>query len=117
MNVFLPECETAEIEQAWTDIRQIVGGGSSISRNQLIVTLIEQIIRVISSYSQQSFAQYREQWRYFDCMQGQYVNLFMGQKKIEGIVQGIDSEGLLLLKLQDGQVERFASGEVSFRSE
>ncbi|MCK5354397.1 MAG: bifunctional biotin--[acetyl-CoA-carboxylase] synthetase/biotin operon repressor, partial [Methyloprofundus sp.] len=54
-------------------------------------------------------------WRLYDCMQGQQVNLFMGNQQIEGTVEGINDEGLLLLKTPQGQVKSFASGEVSFR--
>ena len=76
---------------------------------------IEQVIIITTQYTEQSFALYREEWRHYDCMHGQQVSLFIGSRKIDGIIQGIDDDGLLLLKSQDGQVQHFASGEVSFR--
>lgn len=53
--------------------------------------------------------------RLYDCMQGQLVNLFIGNQVISGTVKGINDDGLLLLQTQDGRVQSYASGEVSFR--
>ena len=116
LNLYLPEQQASAIEQDWVDIKQIRGNSTPLSRNQLLATLIEQLINVTANYTEQSFAQYRDEWRQYDCMRGQQVHLFMGNRKIAGIVQGINDDGLLLLKTQDGQVQSFASGEVSFRS-
>lgn len=115
LNLYLPEQQASVIEQDWVDIRQILGHSNQVSRNQLLATLIEQLVEVTAHYTAKSFAQYRDEWRQYDCMQGQQVNLFMGNRKIEGVVQGINDDGLLLLKKSDGQVQSFASGEVSFR--
>jgi len=115
LNLYLPEQAASEIEQDWVDIRQILGISNQLSRNQLIATLIEQILNITTQYTERSFAQYRDEWRQYDCMHGQQVSLFLGNSKIEGVVQGINDDGLLLLKSQDGQVQHFASGEVSFR--
>ncbi len=115
MNLHLADHEASEIEQDWVDIQQILGTPAQISRNQLLATLIEQLLLVISDYSEQSFAEYRDEWRRYDCMQGQQVSLFFGEKIINGIVEGISHDGLLLLRTQDGKIQGFASGEVSFR--
>lgn len=115
LNLYLSSDEASSIEQEWVDISQILGGSLKISRNQLQATLLEQIFQVISHYTEQSFAQYRDAWRFYDCMQGQLVNLFVGQQRVAGTVLGINDDGLLLLQTQDGKVQCYASGEVSFR--
>ncbi len=115
LNLYLSSDEASSIEQEWVDISQILGGSLKISRNQLQATLLEHIFQVISHYTEQSFAQYRDAWRLYDCMQGQLVNLFVGQQSVAGTVLGINDDGLLLLQTQDGKVQCYASGEVSFR--
>jgi len=115
LNLYLPEGEAQSIEQNWVDVFQILGAEHRISRNQLLITLIEQMIDVTAFYTEKSFAKYREQWRQYDCMQAQQVNLFMGNQKIAGVVRGINDEGLLLLETSDGIIHSYASGEVSFR--
>ena len=57
-----------------------------------------------------------EEWRYYDCLKGQSVTLFIGQQQIQGRVVGVDDSGLLLIKKQDGSVQAYASGEVSFNA-
>ena len=115
INLYLAEYDGAQIQQDWVDINEILGNSHQLSRNQLLATLLEQLIAVASHYTPTSFAQYRDQWRQFDCMQGQQVSLFMGNTKINGTVLGINDEGLLLLQTETGQTQIFASGEVSFR--
>jgi len=115
LNLYLPEQQAMTIEQDWVDLRQISAISQQLSRNQLQATLIEQLFNVSLQYNEQSFAQYRDEWRLYDCMRGQQVSLFMGNQQIDGTVEGINDEGLLLLKTPQGQVKGFASGEVSFR--
>lgn len=115
LNLHLSSAEASSIEQDWVDISQILGSDHKISRNDLQASLLEQFFQVISHYTERSFAQYRDEWRLYDCMQGQLVNLFIGNQVISGTVKGINDDGLLLLQTQDGRVQSYASGEVSFR--
>ena len=115
LNLFLPKQHGSEIDQEWVDISEILGNSHQLSRNQLLATLIEKFLAVTSQYTQKSFALYRDEWRLYDCIQGQQVSLFMGNIKIDGTVLGIDDDGLLLLQTETGAIQSFASGEVSFR--
>jgi len=115
LNLHLSSDEASNIEQDWVDISQILGSDHKISRNDLQASLLEQFFHVISHYTEQSFAQYRDEWRLCDCMQGQSVNLFVGKQVVAGTVLGINDDGLLLLQTQEGKVQCYASGEVSFR--
>ncbi|NOQ63130.1 MAG: bifunctional biotin--[acetyl-CoA-carboxylase] ligase/biotin operon repressor BirA [Methyloprofundus sp.] len=121
LNLYLAEQDATGIEQDWVDLQQILNASgqqqAQPSRNQLVAALIEQLLQVTRHYSSQPFAYYRDRWREYDCMQGQAISLFVGKMQVEGTVQGIDDEGLLLLKTEDGRVQRFASGEVSFRKQ
>lgn len=115
LNLFLAEQHSAKIDQDWVDINEILGESHQLSRNQLLATLIEQLIAVTSLYRSESFALYRDQWRQFDCMQGQQVSLYMGNTQIDGTILGINDAGLLILQTESGATQSFASGEVSFR--
>ncbi len=126
LNLFVDTEAATAIEQDWVDIEQIqkyyhqqqsgtAKAQPTLSRQQLLATLLEKLIAVSHHYTQQSFAQYCDAWRQYDCMQGLQVSLFMGNNQIEGTVVGINDEGLLLLQTETGKVQSFASGEVSFR--
>ena len=116
LNLYLDEQEAENINQPWTDLNRITGQGVP-SRNALAASLINELLPVIARFESQGFNHYLEEWRDYDCMRDKAVTLHMGYNRLEGIVQGIDDNGMLLLKRQDGKTQVFASGEVSFRAQ
>lgn len=115
LNLFLPETQAEGITQAWTDLSKITGQ-SQLSRNQLAGILLNHLLPVIAEYESVGIQAYLDEWRSYDCLSGKSATLFIGQQQFEGIVQGIDDNGMLLIKRPDGNVQTFASGEVSFNS-
>jgi BirA family biotin operon repressor/biotin-[acetyl-CoA-carboxylase] ligase len=113
LNIFLPASEAQSITQAWTDLSNVNGTGS-ISRNQLATSLLSHILDVINGFETIGIQAYLDEWRNYDCLQGQTATLYIGQQQIDGLVEGIDNNGLLLIKRTDGTIQAFASGEVSF---
>lgn len=113
LNVFLAESKAQSITQAWTDISQIIGQ-DSLSRNVLAGRLLNHLLPVIAEFEGQGIQAYLDEWRGYDCLKGLSATLFVGQQSIEGTVMGVNEQGLLLLKRDDGTIQAFASGEVSF---
>lgn len=115
LNVLLPETQAQTITQAWTDLTKIAGQ-QPLCKNALAGTLLNQLLPVIAGFETAGINAYLDEWRHYDCLKGQSATLFIGQQQTEGIVEGIDDNGLLLIKQPDGSVQAFASGEVSFNS-
>jgi BirA family biotin operon repressor/biotin-[acetyl-CoA-carboxylase] ligase len=113
LNLFLPESEAQSIAQAWTDVSKITGR-TRLLRNKLAGILLNHLLPVIAEYESVGITAHLDEWRSYDCLSGKSATLFIGQQQFEGIVQGIDDNGLLLIKRPDGSVQSFASGEVSF---
>lgn len=113
LNLFLPETEAQGITQAWTDLSKITGQ-NRLSRNKLAGILLNHLLPVIAEYEGVGIQAHLDEWRSYDCLTGKSATLFIGQQQFEGIVQGIDDNGMLLIERPDGQVQTFASGEVSF---
>jgi BirA family biotin operon repressor/biotin-[acetyl-CoA-carboxylase] ligase len=113
LNLFLPENQAEGITQAWTDLTKITGQ-RQLSRNRLAGILLNNLLPVIAGYENTGIQAYLDEWRSYDCLLGQSATLFIGQQQFEGIVQGIDDSGMLLIERPDGTVQTFASGEVSF---
>ena len=113
LNLFLPTSEAQTITQAWTDLTKVTGT-VSVSRNQLAATLLSHILDIVNGFETVGIQAYLDEWRSYDCLQGQAATLYIGQQQIDGIVQGIDDNGLLLIKRTEGTIQAFASGEVSF---
>lgn len=113
LNLFLPEHQAQTITQAWTDLTQI-SGENKVLRNQLAGSVLNQMLAIVNGFETVGISAYLDEWRSYDCLKGKSAALFIGQQHIEGIVEGIDDKGLLLIKKPDGTVQAFASGEVSF---
>jgi len=115
LNLFLPETQAQSITQAWTDLTKIIGENLSF-RNELAGTLLDQILTITNGFEVAGIKTYLDEWRDYDCLKGHTATLFIGQQQVEGIVEGIDDNGLLLIKRTDGSIQAFASGEVSFNA-
>lgn len=115
LNLFLPENQAQDIDQAWTDLTKITGQ-NNLYRNKLAGILLNHILPVIAEYEAVGINAYLEEWREYDCLSGNQATLFIGQQQFRGIVRGIDNNGMLLIERPDGSVQTFASGEISFRS-
>ena len=115
LNLFLPETQAQGITQAWTDLTKIIGENPLI-RNKLAGTVLDHILSIINGFETVGIKAYLDEWRSYDCLKGHTATLFIGQQQVEGIVEGIDENGLLLIKRSDGSLQAFASGEVSFSS-
>jgi len=113
LNLFLPVSEAQTITQAWTDLTNVTGI-VPVSRNQLAATLISHILTIVNGFETVGIQTYLDEWRSYDCLQGHLATLYIGQQKIDGLVEGIDDNGLLLIKRAEGTTQAFASGEVSF---
>ena len=112
LNLFLPK-SLSEITQPYTDLEEIAPH-IDINRNELIAKLLSHLLPIADTFEQKGFSAYLNEWRNYDFLFGKYVDLFVGSQKINGFVQGIDDNGLLKLQHEDGTMQVFASGEVSF---
>ena len=113
LNLFLSENKAQTITQAWTDISQITGQ-TPLFRNVLAGCLLNHLLPVIAGFEEHGIQAYLEEWRRYDCLNGLPVTLFIAKQTIEGTVMGVNEQGLLLLQRKDGNIQTFASGEVSF---
>lgn len=115
LNLWVPESQAQNIDQAWTDLSKITGR-NRLSRNRLAGLLLNHLLPVIAEYESSGIKAYLDEWRSYDCLSGKAATLFIGQQQFEGTVQGIDDNGMLLIERPDGSVQTFASGEVSFNA-
>lgn len=115
LNLYLPEKQATGIDQDWVDLSTILAQSILAQRNQITALLLNHLLPIMADFEQQTLSAYLEEWRQYDCMQGQSADIFIGAQAYRGEIIGIDEQGLLLLKTEDGQTRAFASGEVSFR--
>ncbi len=113
INYRMPELQGQAIDQPWADISQL--SQVPLSRNQLIISLIKRLTQVLLDFEQQGFAGFVQRWQSWDRYYQKPVQLMLGEKVLQGISQGVDQQGALLLE-QDGEVRPFMGGEISLRA-
>jgi BirA family biotin operon repressor/biotin-[acetyl-CoA-carboxylase] ligase len=101
------------VDQPWVDLASIPQT-RTISRNQLVAVLLENLLDVIAEYEQAGLANLRAEWDRHDLCKGRQVVVRNAKQVYHGEHQGIDESGGIRVKVA-GRVKTFLSGEVSLR--
>lgn len=100
------------IDQPWICLEQLMGQG--IDRNKILQQVLQSLFSWLSAYPTQT-AKMVQCWNQYDEFFQQPVRLIQGERCIEGIAQGINEQGALLLQ-HDGIVSAMIAGEMSLRA-
>ena len=111
VNVALTAEEIRTIGQPVSDLR---GAGVSTSRSALAVACIQSLSRYIELFERQGFAPFVSAFNDIHLYQGKTCTLLQGDQQIAGRVDGVGTEGELILQTEQGE-QRFHGGEVSLR--
>lgn len=110
VNVRLDARDGERIEQAWADLADL----PTIDRNALAANLLVALCNGCEQFARDGFAPVRAGWDARHAYQGRTVRLVQGARAVDGIVQGVDAHGALVLRV-DGRDTPFGAGEVSLR--
>lgn len=119
MNINLPQKILNQIDQPAGDLSQL--SGRTLSRNELMASLLRHLAIVLREFSLNGFSALREEWEKYHYYQNRGVQLMLPDgKSIQGIVQGVNAEGALMVAVKspgNGQTETriFHAGEISLR--
>jgi BirA family biotin operon repressor/biotin-[acetyl-CoA-carboxylase] ligase len=111
MNVNMLEDKNQRISQPWTSLGNMTG--AYIDRNELAVALINELITYLKRFDKFSLASFMTEWKQLDYLRNESLTLASTQQQTFGVAQGINEFGHLLLKLPDGSVQAFSSGDTS----
>jgi BirA family biotin operon repressor/biotin-[acetyl-CoA-carboxylase] ligase len=103
---------TDEVDQRWTSVR--LESGRICDRNVLAAELNSQLRAYLQRHESEGFSGLQAEWEANHLWQGRPVSLIAGVNQIEGVVQGIDNQGALRLKV-NGVEKVFSGGELSLR--
>lgn len=104
---------TSGIGQPWTSLKEVCDGQVP-DCNQLAQALINAWDKSLVDYELTGMSNFVERWNRLDNFLGRNVKLIIGPREIEGVVQGIDEQGAVLLKTENG-IESYIGGEISLR--
>jgi BirA family biotin operon repressor/biotin-[acetyl-CoA-carboxylase] ligase len=112
VNLSLPQAIKEKIEQPSVDIKEIMG--QALNRQQITAALISHMVSLLKDYAQHGFGTWQQQWRQYDALYGQEVEVLGLADVVVGIAQGINSTGALIINTTTGQ-HIISGGEVSLR--
>lgn len=111
INVNMLIDENQKISQQWTSIQKIMN--QYIDRNYLCGILINHVLAYLQRFNDNGFAPFVNEWMNSDYLMNKIITLKTMTESITGIATGISDQGHLLLRLDNGQVRAFSSGDVS----
>jgi BirA family biotin operon repressor/biotin-[acetyl-CoA-carboxylase] ligase len=111
INMQLPATTRDQIDQAVTDIQEILG--SPLSRNLLLATLLTQLNEVMDEFERNGLHNLRNDWQAAHAYADQPVQIHMSNGQvIQGIAVGLAENGALILHTDDDKQISVHSGEV-----
>ena len=114
INVQLSSYAKNNIDQAFVDLYAI--SGEAINRNRLLAALLSELVIVLKDFNHFSFEYFKKEWISYHAYEGKLISFALPDGSIiQGIVDGVDSDGSLRLKLATGVKCSFNSGELLLR--
>jgi BirA family biotin operon repressor/biotin-[acetyl-CoA-carboxylase] ligase len=97
-----------------SDVHEIMRERSP-TRNAVIAMLAEEITKMLQTFGERGFEPFIDEWRRLDTLADAPVRVISGTQTTFGRARGVDLDGTLIVDVE-GQLRRFASGEVSLRA-
>ncbi|RUO34428.1 bifunctional biotin--[acetyl-CoA-carboxylase] synthetase/biotin operon repressor [Aliidiomarina shirensis] len=101
------------IDQPYTSVAAHLN--TPVNRNWWAGELISHCMQMLSVHDAENLKSLLDVWRRYDHFYQKPVKLILGQHEQEGICQGIDEFGALLVQQNDG-LKRYFGGEISVRN-
>lgn len=109
INVRLSNEARKLIDQPVSDIAS--NSKKEVTRNNLVAELLHSLTQHLRVFERHGFETFRGRWAKLDVLENASVRLESGGRNVEGIAQGVDSHGALVIE-HDGTTEKFLAGHL-----
>ena len=109
LNSHIPQAVRSAIIQPVADLSEALA--SPPGRNEIAAKLLSQLVAVLNEFTASGFAPFSADWRHYDGLVGQRVQLDLPDRRVIGTAHGVDASGMLVIE-HDGRREKFLSGHV-----
>ena len=97
-----------ELKKIAVSLRQ--ASGRMVPRTQMLAAFLDSLARRLAQPPSEAMEDFRTAWEH----RGRTLQLRSGGEEFSGTADQVDDSGHLHLRLQDGSVRIFASGEIDF---
>lgn len=112
LNVHQPDWAAADADYAWLDLHSL---GVTMDRNQFIANFVDDCLTLLKGFEENGFAPLAQQWNDYSSFTNRVIRVGDKEHSITGIMQGVDSNGALLLEDEQGHQHVFSDSTVSVR--
>jgi BirA family biotin operon repressor/biotin-[acetyl-CoA-carboxylase] ligase len=81
--------------------------------NRFTAALIGRVLLAYERFADADDQNFAELWQRYDVLRGKPIALLQGDRRISGTAMGIDDEGSLLIRTEQGRLQRFRAGDVT----
>lgn len=114
LNVNMIE-DNHRISQSWTSMQKQLQ--KNVDRNMVCAHLINELFKYMQRFEQLGLDAFTAEWTQADYLTHKEIVVSNVDKEVRGVMQGINTQGHLLLQLPDGSERTFSSGEASIMKE
>lgn len=111
LNVNMRNEELKEINQAWVALSHILN--CYVDRNELSARLINRLFQYLHHFNEFGFAPFHEEWLKADSLTGETITIKNVRESLSGRVVDINAQGHLVLRLANGILRSFSSGDAT----
>jgi BirA family biotin operon repressor/biotin-[acetyl-CoA-carboxylase] ligase len=92
--------------------------GHPLDLNRLTAAIVGRVLSAYELFVENGHRDtFADLWNRFDLLRGRPVTLVQGGRRITGVAGGIDDEGSLLIRGENGRPQRFRAGEVTLEKD
>jgi BirA family biotin operon repressor/biotin-[acetyl-CoA-carboxylase] ligase len=102
-----------EIRAAATSLKREMG--ETISRKVFLCSLLEELEKWYAIFLKEGGAPVLEAWREKAKIEGKRVKVTSFGEILSGVAVGVDSDGALILKMENGKQKRIVAGDIEYR--
>jgi len=122
LNVRMPGADggrrAADIDRPWTDLAsRLPPERQSISRNEIVALLLEELLPALERFDAQGFAAYHDEWRQRDLLSGRRLRLEGNGGLRHGRAIGIEDDGGLRVDIEGYGPQVLYAAEVSIHDD
>lgn len=107
----LPETVHDNIGQPWTSMRAV--RDEYFDRNNVCTVLINHLLAYLQKFANEGFDSFVHEWDKAAGMQHKRIAIKTQTATVVGEVMGINAQGHLILKMDNGAVQTFSSGDTT----
>lgn len=112
LNVHLPPLIKGNIDQPFVDLFAMTG--RTMNRNMLLAVLLAELETVLNDFNNFGFDFFRNEWIGYHAYEDKLISLTLPDGSIKkGIVDGVECDGSIRLKMAAGKKCSFNSGELT----